>query len=335
MTLASAVAGSSLRANGVIAEGWDIWHGELTSALIARVRVESIGKLLGNRGAINDRHSKAREDLTSRIAAVRKSLNVRQVSCDEIAADMQLVIRGVMGYALLIGPAQAPNLHFEEAEFQRLLLQMLGVRGTAERASLLARRAKCGAQLMSVVECAVSAIARDLISLLSGGTQAALLARDSLRHDMFVGPAQTESQQGLVAQAMRSLAGYGVYISVPTDWTACRLLDARRVSKQVQHQHLVGPYDHQAFEAGASLCRVGVIANAFRRAVRQMRQLGIGPELWERDHSAWEQGLDAGAGAEGIDVADFVRAARLAASQGRRDRQTELSMFSRAARQRT
>ena len=328
VTLASAVAGSSLRANGVIAEGWDIWHGGFTSALIARVQVESIEKLLGKRGAVKDRHSKAREDVMSRIAAVRKSLVVRRASWDEIPADMQLVIRGVMGYAPLIGPAQAPSLHLEEAEFQRLLLQMLGVRGTVERVSLLARRTKCGAQLMSVVECAVSAMAR--VNLLNGDTQAALLARDSLRHDMFVGPAQAESQQGLVTQAMRLLAGYGVYISVSTDRTACRLLDAWRVFKQVQHQHLVGPYDHRAFEAGASLCRVGVIANALRRAVRRMRQLGIRPEMWEREHSAWEQGLDAGAGAEGIDVADCVRAARLAASQGRRDWQTELSMFSRA-----
>ena len=51
---------------------------------------------------------------------------------DEAAAIMQLVVRGVVGYAPLLGILAHASLHAEGAAFQRLLLIGIGVRVAAE-----------------------------------------------------------------------------------------------------------------------------------------------------------------------------------------------------------
>lgn len=232
-----------------------------------------------------------------------------------------------MCYAPLVGPPPAPRLHEEEAAFQLLLLQMLGVRCTAERVGMLAWRSTGGAQLASVVECAVSSTAGDLLTLLNGSTQAATLACDALRHDMLLAPAAAETQRGLVTQVIRFLAGYGMYVSLSTDRTVCRLLDAWQRHQYGDHQRLLDPYEEQSFQAAASLCRVGAIANSLRRAIHWIRHHGVTAAQWEHQRSVWENALDAGGGRGSIDPAVCVQVARIAAAQSRQDWRTEMSMF--------
>jgi hypothetical protein len=62
------------------------------------------------------------------------------MSWDEVAATIQLVVRGVLSYAPLVGTPTQVALHAEDAAYQRLILVGLDVRSTAEKVSLVASR---------------------------------------------------------------------------------------------------------------------------------------------------------------------------------------------------
>ena len=137
----------------------------------------------------------------------------------------------------------------------------------------------------------MAAVARDICTLLNGETQASMLARDSLRTALVVDPLAIEGRGGMVLQAMRFLATYGIYLTVSTDRFVSRMLDAKQAQDGLQPQAMVGSYDTSRAEAGRSLCRVGALANTLRLAVRQMREAGIQQHVWGTDPSVWAQSL--------------------------------------------
>ena len=102
----------------------------------------------------------------------------------------QLVARGVLGYAPLMGIPSVQDLHSEDTAFFHMVTVTtgLGTRRTAERVSLTAQRSVGGLRLAYIVECAASSVASDLLSLLNGSTPASGLARNSLREAMRVVP---------------------------------------------------------------------------------------------------------------------------------------------------
>ena len=88
--------------------------------------------------AVLDRHTLSAADLLGTFAAARRRLSMKYCTWDECVALYQWIVRGVAGYAPLVGIPSPVSLHEEDAAFQRLLLSGLGVRSTAERVSLLA-----------------------------------------------------------------------------------------------------------------------------------------------------------------------------------------------------
>ena len=85
----------------------------------------------------------------------------------------------------------------------------------------------------------VAAVASDLLCLLNGSSQTSLLARDALRQALECDPSELDSHSGLVTDALRFLAGYGLYLSLSTDRFVSRVLDALAPST---HQPLVGAF---------------------------------------------------------------------------------------------
>jgi hypothetical protein len=178
---------------------------------VPRILEDTPEKLLGKRGSICDKHNMARGILEERLRGIRISARSRRASWDELAGVASLVVRGVLSYTPLVGLPFPSTLHNEDAAFQRLVLAGLGTRASAERVSLLASRSAGGAQLASTVESCVAAVARDLIILLNGRSQAGTLARDSLREAYATPAAEVDALDGLAPYAMRFLAGYGDY----------------------------------------------------------------------------------------------------------------------------
>eukprot|EP00972_Heterocapsa_arctica_P031095 4576861-Heterocapsa_arctica.AAC.1 len=86
---------------GIQASGHDIWGGGVAHATVPRASRETVEKLLGKRGSVADRHSLAAVDLLARVASVRALAAARRCRWDEIAALVQLVVRGVIAYAPL------------------------------------------------------------------------------------------------------------------------------------------------------------------------------------------------------------------------------------------
>ena len=140
----------------------------------------------------------------------------------------QLIARGVIKYAPLVGVPSALSVHAEETAFIRRSHHAFNASVTTEHAGMFARRSAGGAQLPSVVEGIVAAVARDLVNLLYGVTTASKAARDTLRQFMFLDPTTAERSAGLVQNAMRFLSGDRVFLSVSTDRTVSRLLDAKQ-----------------------------------------------------------------------------------------------------------
>ena len=315
--------GSGMTVTDIAAEGWDIWRGGAAPGRIPRALSDTVEKLLGKRGSICDRHSIAASDLLSRLRGVRHLASARRCSWDETAALYQLVVRGVLSYAPLVGIVDAAELHAEDAAFQRLVLSGLGTRGTAERTSLLARRARAGLQLPSVVEAAVAGVAKDVLLLLNGSSPASLLARDSLREGMSLPPEAVVDFKGVVPNAMRFLAGYGIYIGVSTDRTVSRLLDALALRLACDPQPLVGPFDPRAHRRAADLCRVGRLANSFRLAVARLRDAAVPPGAWGAP-DVWVPAL---VGLALLSPAECAAAARGAGEASSRDWQVECSIF--------
>ena len=167
----------------------------------------------------------------------------------------QWVLGGVLGYAPLLGIPSPADLHREDAALHRLLHAGLGVRNTSERVSLSAPRSAGGLGIPLLSEMLVAAVASDLLLLLNGTSQAADLARDSLRAALDSPPAELPRHCGLVATALHFLAGYGLYLNVSTDRFISRLLDNRNPAPPQ-------PLHPSRFEAAARSARCGTIANS-------------------------------------------------------------------------
>ena len=180
----------------------------------------------------------------------------------------QWVLGGVLGYAPLLGIPSPADLHREDAALHRLLHAGLGVRNTSERVSLSAPRSAGGLGIPLLSEMLVAAVASDLLLLLNGTSQAADLARDSLRAALDSPPAELPRHCGLVATALHFLAGYGLYLNVSTDRFISRLLDNLNPAPT---QPLHGPFHPSRFEAAARFARCGTIANSVAQDVPPSR----------------------------------------------------------------
>ena len=198
-------------------------------------------------------------------------------------------MRGVAGYAPLVGIPASVLLHAEDAAFQRLLLSVFGVRATAERVSLLVAKEAGGVGAPSVVEAVASSCASDLIILLSGVSTASSVARDFLRHAMSLPPDQVEAWDGLVLRGMRFLSGYGFYITVSSGRLVGRVLDSLASSSAPPHD-LLDSFDELSFVAAQRFaqrfCRVGVLANTIRAALASFRLAGLPVDAWA-DPANW------------------------------------------------
>ena len=273
--------------NSILATGWDIWHGGPVSARIPRSQATTVEKLLGKSVCIADRHSNARAETLSKLTRIRVGLCSRRAAWDEITTTMQLVHRGILGYAPLVGIPLAPSLHEEEAALHRLILHALATRNTAERVGLSCGRGCGGLQVASLVEGMVGAVARDVLALLNGSSMAALLARDSLRQAMQLPPSEAESTERAVVTAMRFLAGYGVYITVSSDRLVSRILDEKHRQEGRRCQLMVGTFSPVDFSSAQRYCRVGCLANTLRLAVRNLRQRGVPITQWQHARPQW------------------------------------------------
>ena len=123
----------------------------------------------------------AAADTIAKIRALRSRAVSIRASWDELATMWQLIARGIVGYAPLVGTPAPTNLNTEDTAFSLAVLAGLGTRSSVERSSFTAPRCVGGLQLASVVECVVGAVASELMFLLHGSTLASELARDSLR----------------------------------------------------------------------------------------------------------------------------------------------------------
>ena len=159
-----------------------------------------------------------------------------------------------------------------DASFQHMVLRTLHVRRSAERQSCLAPLAIGGLQLPSIVERAVSAVARDLLALLNGQELDSILARDSLRAAMSEILLNPTTMLGTVPRAMVFLAGYGIYFSVSTDRTVGRVLDRLQAASGRSHQSIASPLRVKDAAAAQKFCRVGRIANGIRELIRQLHE---------------------------------------------------------------
>ena len=233
---------------------------------------------------------------------------------------MQWIVGGSLNYAPLVGLPAAPSLHQEDAALHRLVLASLRTRITAEHVSLAAPRKFGGLALPSVTEMLVAAVPSDLLCLLNGSSQTSLLARDVLRQALQCDPSELDSHSGLVTDAVRFLAGYGLYLSLSTDRFVGRVLDALAPST---HQPLLGAFQASAFHASGRYARVGVLANSIRLAWSRFLHAGLPPSLWA-DPARWQQFLPPHVPVSHIAVA---RAASVALAQSRVDWQTECRLF--------
>lgn len=218
----------------------------------------------------------------------------------------------MISYGPLVGVPSAPALHQEESAFLRLVLAGLGSRETSERCSLLSSRKHGGLQLASVVEAMVSAVATDVILLLNGCSLASLVARDSVREGMEVDPDAADKFVGLIPNAMRFLAGYGLYVNVSTDRTVSRMLDAKAGGTSGPSGHpMVGTFVASSYDRSVGFCRIGRLANTLRRALANVRALGAAKETWSQPQT-WVgalQGLSAVSAAECSNLARKALAA--------------------------
>ena len=222
----------------------------------------------------------AAADTISKVRAVRTRATAIRASWDELATMWQLIARGIVGYAPLVGPPSPESLHAEDSAFALEILARLGTRSSVERSSLTAPRCVGGLQMASVMECAVGAVSSELMFLLNGRTLASDLARDSLQEAMLSDPLTTDFTDGLVSKAMRFLSGYGIYLTVSTDKLVGRMLDNYAARHKVRGHPLIGSFNAQAFARAQKYCRVGAVANTIRLAIKMLRSRGSLPYRW-------------------------------------------------------
>ena len=233
------------------------------------------GTLLGKITTFEDKHTLAADALLVKLQQALRRLSQRRSSWDERVAFFQWIMRGAIAYVPLVGLPPPIELHKIDAAFQHLLLAGLCVRSTVERMSLLVAASSGGLQIPSVVESVLAAAASDLLLLLSGYTTASILARDALREVLFLPGAEAEQATGLVVQAIRLLAHYGIYINVQTDHFTSRVLDG--LPAQSAHL-LVGPY--KSTPPSVTVARVGFVANTSRLLFQSWDMEGRPAHSW-------------------------------------------------------
>lgn len=304
LPLLSPAAAAVVSADGAQVVSWDIWAGGAQQAFLPRGREDREERLLGKRGFVFNRHEPAAADLLEKFASARRRLAYKRCSWEECVALYQWIMRGVAGYAPLVGIPHPLQLHAEDAAFQRLLLSVIGVRSTAERVSLVAAQQVGGLGAPSVVEAVAASCASDLITLLSGVSTASGVARDALRYAMSLPPDRVEAWDGLVLRGMRFLSGYGFYITVSTDRLVGRVLDVL-ASASPPPQPLIGPFDGDSFLAAQRFCRVGVLANTIRTALVAFRGAALPMAHWD-DPAHWVGHVSAACSFSALDVASAV-----------------------------
>ena len=309
-----------ITAQGAAVCSWDIWKGGVKTFNLPRSDADTVDKLLGKRGTVLDRHSLAISDLLEKLAAVRRRLASKHCAWDEILAMMQWVLGGILNYGPLLGIPAPADLHREDAAFHRLLHASLGTRSTSERVSLSAPRATGGLGVPLVTEMLVAAVASDLLTLLNGRSQAADVARDTLRLAYEAQPAEVAQHEGLVTQAMRFLAGYGLYINVSTDRFVSRVLDQLNRSDA---QPLHGPFEPARFLTAARYCRVSSIANTVRAILKSLARRSVPTQRWsDLEHWLGHVPLDAPASPQAC-----AQAVATALQQANSDWCTECSWY--------
>ena len=125
----------------------------------------------------------------------------------------QMIARGIVGYAPMVGTPQPKDLYVEDTAFYHSVQTALGTRQTAERSSLTAVRSVGGLQLPSVVEAVVSGVADEVLYLLNGNTTASKIARHTFKESMYERPDEVDTTFGLVNRALTFPAGYGIYVA--------------------------------------------------------------------------------------------------------------------------
>ncbi|CAE7204856.1 unnamed protein product [Symbiodinium sp. CCMP2592] len=317
-------ANHGITQDGIRATGYDIWTGGTVTTVLPRSHADSMEKLLGKRGTIINKHDTAAQDLLDKLSQLRQRMAFRNCDWDEIAAAFQLIGRGYISYAPLVGIPSPTSLHLQDADLQLLILKRLQVRCSVERVSLLAPREIGGVQLPSMVEAMVAAVGSDLLLLLNGKTTSSGLARAELRMAMQLDPDAASAHQGIVCRAMVFLAGYGIYLSVSTERLLSRLLDHLKTRLGSPHAQFVGPADEWAHQQGAQYCRVGRFANSLRRALDSLRH-AVDTRDWGFEH-VWQQHLEHSSGLSPSDCAAAMRAATTASSS---DWKVECGLFHR------
>ena len=109
--------GTLILQDGIKVAGWNIWDGGATDAMVPKAYADSIEKLLGKRGCINDRHSLAALDTINKIRDMRTRISTIRASWDEAAMMSHLIARSIVGYALLVGTPSPLDLHVKDTPF--------------------------------------------------------------------------------------------------------------------------------------------------------------------------------------------------------------------------
>ena len=247
-------------------------------------------------------------------------LSALRASWDERVAFFQWIMRGVVGYVPLVGLPQPSDLHAVDAAFHNLVLAGMGVHSTVERMSLLAAKSCGGMQLPSVVESILAAAGADLLLLLSGRSEASVLARDALRDALNAPPVEAEALGGLVVLALRLLAAYGFHVCVQPDRFTARVLNALPCPSS---QPLVGSFRPVLARPSLMLARVGFVANSLRRIFAAFVAEGRPRSTWS-DLALWSHVLPA---AFPFSPAECSLAVAQALAESQRDWRVEYALF--------
>eukprot|EP00439_Symbiodinium_sp_Y106_P055377 s232_g7.t1 len=314
-------AGPRVQAQGLALSSWDIWSGGFKQVVIPRALPDEEEVLLGKRGTLGDKHSLAIEDLLKSMRRATQRIAFKRCSWDEATALMQWIVGGILSYAPLIGIPPAEDVHTEDLAFQRLLLNTVGSRSTAERASLLAPKAFGGLGAPCLVELLLSSVASGVLLLLNGTSQVALIARDTLKQAFESPPSQLDCQDGTLLRALKLLAGYGLYVEVSTDRMVGRILDCI-AGERAMKQPFTAAFQPDSYARGQVYCRVGSAANSIRCAWSLIRA-GAPVQDWF-SAECWAEHLDL---ACPFHPSTCARAARQASAQADSDWQIECSIF--------
>ncbi|CAE7257788.1 unnamed protein product, partial [Symbiodinium necroappetens] len=314
-------AGPQVQLQGLQLRSWDIWSGGFKQVVIPRALPDEEEVLLGKRGTLRDKHTLASEDVLKSIRSAKLRIASKRCSWDEASALMQWVVGGILSYAPLLGIPSPEEVHAEDQAFQRLLLHTVGTRSTAERASLLAPRSSGGLGAPCLVELLISSAASDVLLLLNGSSQVALIARDTLRQAIESHPDQLDSHEGTLLSALKFLAGYGLYVEVSTDRMVGRILDCIAGENALSQPFTVA-FQPATHARALVYCRVGLAANSIRRAWHRIRTVAPVQEWFSV--ACWTEHLDL---ACPFPPSTCANAARRASEQAESDWRTECAIF--------